>query len=247
MKRRLFVVVIAILGLALYATAQRGGFGVRDVAPDGSRVEYKTFSSKLLGRDIRYGLYLPPSYATSPAKKYPVLYFLHGLNENEMRWSTRGMTDLKLDKMVAEGKIGEFIVAIPFGATSFYTNRQGSTEALGRHAASPSSFPMVESTYRVNATRATRGISGISMGGYGALKIAMKHPALFGSVSAHSAVLLARSLGRRPGSGSPILAMFQETVRPDLWNFPRHDLLGRRIIRTLALRHPQAEWIEDLL
>jgi len=50
--------------------------------------------------------------------------------------------------------------------------------------------PMIESTYRVNASTATRGISGTSMGGYGALKIAMKHPDLFGSASAHSAVLL---------------------------------------------------------
>ena len=57
-----------------------------------SRVEYKTFESKLLGKEIRYGLYLPPSYDSSPAKRYPVLYFLHGLNENETRWSSRGQT-----------------------------------------------------------------------------------------------------------------------------------------------------------
>src|SRR6195256_1193043 len=50
--------------------------------------------------------------------------------------------------------------------------------------------PMIESSYRVDASRAARGISGTSMGGYGALKLAMKHPDLFGSASAHSAVLL---------------------------------------------------------
>src|SRR5205823_2060167 len=136
-----------------------------------------------------YGLYLPPSYASSPAKKYPVLYFLHGLNENEMRWSSRGLTDIKLDKMIADGKIGEFIVAIPFGNISFYTNKRNGSEPWEDMIVSEF-LPMVESTYRVNATRATRGVSGISMGGYGALKIAMKHPDLFGSVSAHSAVLL---------------------------------------------------------
>jgi len=48
-----------------------------------THVEYKTFQSKVLGgREIRYGIYLPPSYASSPAKKYPVLYFLHGLFED---------------------------------------------------------------------------------------------------------------------------------------------------------------------
>ncbi len=160
------------------------------MAPEGSRVEYKTFESKLLSRELRYGIYLPPSYASSPSKKYPVLYFLHGLNENEMRWSTRGQTDIKLDKMIAESKLGEFIVAVPFGAVSFYTNKRNGAEPW-EDAIVTEFIPHIESSYRVNATRNTRGISGISMGGYGALKIAMKHPDIFGSVSAHSAVLLA--------------------------------------------------------
>src|SRR5580765_2709881 len=81
------------------------------------QVEYKAFTSKLLGRDVKYGVYLPPSYASSPAKKYPVLYFLHGLFEDETRWSTRGQTDQIMTRMIADGKIGEFIVAIPNGAS----------------------------------------------------------------------------------------------------------------------------------
>jgi len=208
MKRRRFIlpVLAAVLTLTLQLAAQRGGFGMRDTPPEGSRVEYKTFPSKLLSRDIRYGLYLPPSYATSPTKKYPVLYFLHGLNENEMRWSTRGFTDVKIDTMVREGKIGEFIVAVPFGATSFYTNRRNGTEPW-EDMIVKEFLPLIESTYRVNATRTTRGISGISMGGYGALKIAMKHPDLFGSVSAHSAVLLANLGDARVGGFR--LGMFQ--------------------------------------
>src|SRR2546421_2374865 len=165
MRRHYLLTLAAILVLAVQLVAQRGGFGIRDVEPDGSRVEYKTFQSKLLNREIRYGLYLPPSYASSPTKKYPVLYFLHGLNENEMRWSTRGQTDLKLDKLIADGKIGEFIVAIPFGATSFYTNRRSGNEPWEDMIVSEF-VPMIESTYRLNATRQTRGISGISMGGY---------------------------------------------------------------------------------
>jgi putative tributyrin esterase len=59
----------------------------------------------------------------------------------------------------------------------------------------------------VNATRANRGISGTSMGGYGALKIAMKHPDLFGSASAHSAVLLQDLSAAKVSAGR--LARFQ--------------------------------------
>ena len=177
-----------------------------------SRAEYKSFDSKVLGNPIRYGLYLPPSYSTSPAKKYPVLYFLHGLNENETRWAVRGMGDVMLDRMVAEGKIGEFIVAIPFGAISFYTNTRDGSQKWEDMIVSEF-IPMIESTYRVNASRATRGISGISMGGYGALKIAMKHPDLFGSVSAHSAVLIqdlaaVQSIPGRPGRMQQMTGLF---------------------------------------
>src|SRR5215470_14594340 len=91
-------------------------------------VEYKTFPSKLLGHELRYGVYLPPSYNSSPAKKYPVLYFLHGLFEDETRWSSRGQTDQIMDRMISEGKIGDFIVAIPFGGASFYTNTRDGSE-----------------------------------------------------------------------------------------------------------------------
>ena len=152
-------------------------------------LQYKAFQSKLLGREIRYGVYLPPSYATSPVKKYPVLYFLHGLFEDETRWSSRGGTDQIMDRMIADGKIGEFIVAIPNGATSFWVNTRDGKEKW-EDMILTEFIPMIESNYRVNASRTSRGISGTSMGGYGALGIAMKHPDLFGSVSSHSAVLL---------------------------------------------------------
>jgi S-formylglutathione hydrolase FrmB len=187
--RRLSRALAAFLLLTLGLLAQRGP-GFRDVVPQGSRVQYKTYQSALMNRELRYGIYLPPSYETSGTRRYPILYFLHGLNENEMRWSTRGETDLLLDKLIAAKTIGEFIVAIPMSSTtSFYTNaRNGS--APWEDAVIKEFVPMIESTYRVNAARATRGISGISMGGYGALKIAMKHPEMFGSVSAHSAALV---------------------------------------------------------
>jgi S-formylglutathione hydrolase FrmB len=183
-----------------------------ELTAQASRVEFKSFQSKLLAREVRYGLYLPPSYNNSPTKKYPVLYFLHGLNENEQRWSSRGQTDIMLDRMISEKKIGEFIVVVPFGAISFYTNTRDGSEKWEDMIVTEF-IPAMESTYRVNATRSTRGISGISMGGYGALKIAMKHPDLFGSVSAHSAVLIpdisaVQNVPGRPGRMQMFIQLF---------------------------------------
>src|SRR5215471_9527915 len=182
-------ILILVTGAAGLIAQRGGGPQFRDPIPQGSRVQYKYFHSALIGRDLNYALYVPPSYDSS-TRKYPVLYFLHGLNENEMRWSTRGGADQLLDKMIADKKIGEFIVAIPaVDPSSFYTNvRSGG--APWEDVVVKEFIPMVESTYRVNATRANRAISGISMGGYGSLKIAMKHPEMFSAVSAHSAALV---------------------------------------------------------
>jgi S-formylglutathione hydrolase FrmB len=91
--------------------------------------------------------------------------------------------------MVKEGRIGEFIVALPFASASFYTNTRSGDEPW-EDMITDEFIPMIEATYRVTPGRANRGISGISMGGYGALKIAMKQPAMFGSVSSHSAALI---------------------------------------------------------
>ena len=190
MRQRHLVTIAVVLLAVPSLLGQRPAFRQdtdRDTIPVGSRVEYKTFRSNILARDIPYGLYLPPSYEEN-VQNYPVVFFLHGANENEKRWSTRGRTDLMLDKMIADGDIGEFIVAIPFGENSFYTNSISGER--WEDMVIEEFIPMIEADNRVLGTRDGRAISGVSMGGYGALKIAMKNPDLFSSVTAHSAMLL---------------------------------------------------------
>jgi len=85
-------------------------------------------------------------------QEVPVLYFLHGLFEDETRWSSRGGTDQIMDRMIADGKIGEFIVAIPNGATSFYVNtRDGKEKWEGHDPHGIHSIDRVD--FRVNASR----------------------------------------------------------------------------------------------
>ena len=190
MRPRYFIPLVFVLLLVPGLLGQRPAFRSntdRDLIPEGSRVQYETFYSSTLKRDIPYGLYLPPSYAETE-RRYPVLFFLHGANENEKRWSTRGRTDLMLDEMIAAGEIGEFIVAIPFGGNSFYTNSVSGNR--WEDMVTKEFIPFIESDTRAMATPNARAISGMSMGGYGALKLGMKYPEMFGSVSAHSAMLL---------------------------------------------------------
>ncbi|MGH9945360.1 MAG: alpha/beta hydrolase, partial [Pyrinomonadaceae bacterium] len=150
------------------------------------RIEYGEFASESLGRKVRYGISLPPSYDKDPSRRFPVVVFLHGLNNDERDWETHCMEG-KVEALRAAGKIGEFIVAAPYGANSFYLNGKDGTryeDAIVRDF-----LPFVDHTYRTISKPETRLIEGISMGGYGALLIAFKHPELFAGVAAHSAAL----------------------------------------------------------
>ena len=82
------VVLFALLVLSVSAMAAQRGRGRpdRDTIPEGSRVQYLSFQSSVLGQEIPYALYLPLSYENS-TDEYPVLFFLHGANENEKRWA----------------------------------------------------------------------------------------------------------------------------------------------------------------
>lgn len=150
------------------------------------RLEYAEFPSASLGRNVRYAVSLPPSYDKERARRYPLVIFLHGLNNDERDWESHCI-ETKLEALRAASKVGDFIVAIPYGANSFYLNAQDGTRY--EDAIVKDFLPFVDKTYRTLAAPRSRLIEGISMGGYGALLIAFKHPELFAGVAAHSAAL----------------------------------------------------------
>lgn len=152
-----------------------------------SRVEYHTFFSKVLNKEKTYGIYLPPGYDASK-QRYPILYFLHGLFNTERQWEEKG-GKVVLDQLITDGKIPPLVVAIPDGDNSFYVDSVDSTARYEAYMVEEF-IPMVESTYRVKADKEHRGITGLSMGGFGALTLAMRHPSLFVTATAHSAVLI---------------------------------------------------------
>jgi S-formylglutathione hydrolase FrmB len=172
-------VAVAMLISAFVAPAHAAG-----------RAECRSVPSKILARSVAYCVLLPPSYDSDKVRRYPVLYFLHGLGQNEQALLDSGGWNLIQD-LWDQKQIGEFLIAAPDGDRSFFINSRD------RHSRYEDFFmteflPFIESHYRVHASRRTRGIAGVSMGGYGALHLAFAHPELFGSVSAHSAALIAK-------------------------------------------------------
>ncbi|HEY2930609.1 MAG TPA: alpha/beta hydrolase-fold protein [Acidobacteriota bacterium] len=199
MKRKLMSLLLILAGLASWhhfvpaqstpaADVRTAPVTSQSIAPENAgAVEFKSLESNILGQPLNFSIYLPPSYAKGE-QKYRVIYFLHGLFENEKRWSDRGGKEL-LDRLIADKKVGELVVAIPDGGRSFYTNYYDGSRKY-EDAVLQEFIPYVESHYRILRGTKSRALSGSSMGGYGALKIGMKHPDLFDSVSAHSAVLV---------------------------------------------------------
>ena len=150
--------------------------------------ECRTVQSHVLNRAVAYCVLLPPSYASEPTRRYPILYFLHGLGDNEQMFLRSGGLDL-LEDLRANHEIGEFLVVTPAGDSSFFINSHDNRVRYEDFFLQEF-MPSIERRYRVRPGRTSRGIAGISMGGYGALRLAFVHPTLFGSVSAHSAALM---------------------------------------------------------
>jgi S-formylglutathione hydrolase FrmB len=110
---------------------------------------------------------------------FPVLYLLHGLSDDHTAWVRR----TRLERLVANLPL---IVVMPDAGRSYYTD----AVALEHHAYETlivrDLIGWVDATFRTISRREGRAISGLSMGGYGAMKIALKHPEMFCAVNSHS-------------------------------------------------------------
>jgi S-formylglutathione hydrolase FrmB len=172
-----------------------------------------SFWSQSLGTHKRYLIWLPPSYASQSDRRYPVAYYLHGIHGDESNWTALGALDRTLDSLVAAGT-PEMIVVMPDGDDGFYTT----WNSLGNYAECRQRVPPgrqqresadtycvpwphyddyiardlvahVDSTWRTQADRRHRGIAGLSMGGLGAVALALAYPDVFSAAASHSGIV----------------------------------------------------------
>jgi S-formylglutathione hydrolase FrmB len=205
-----------------------------------ARIECKPLQSKIIGHPVNYCIVLPPSYDSDKTRKYPVLYFFHGLGDNEQMFVHGGAFNLVQD-LWERKQIGEFLIVTPEAGATFYINSY-SGKVHYEDFLVQEFLPAIEGRYRISAGRSNRGVSGVSMGGYGALHLAFRHPGLFAAVSAQSPALMteipavaARSAGN--GIRSRVVGeTFGSPPEPSFWerNSPislahRANLAGLKI------------------
>lgn len=199
------------------------------------RADCRAFKSTVLHTSVRYCVYLPASY-TAPgaeARKYPVLYLLHGLGGNQQTAAVDGEWNV-LQDLRSEHKAGDFLVVAPDAWDTFYINSHDGKTLYGDFFLREF-MPFIERMYRIRAVRAARGITGFSMGGYGALRIAFANPELFGSVSAHSAALMRQppqGASASASSGDPaarlLVGVFGDPIDRKFWDLNSPFVLARK-------------------
>jgi S-formylglutathione hydrolase FrmB len=143
------------------------------------------FSSPAVGRTMKYNIVLPPAYERS-TQRYPVLYLLHGLTQNYTAWG------LQNGAPFYAGLYDDLIVVMPDGGNSWYVNwatsEAGHVNNWEDHIIRDV-IGHVDWNYRTIARREGRAIAGLSMGGYGAITLGLRHPELFISIGSTSGAL----------------------------------------------------------
>lgn len=177
-KRFLLPVIFVMISFSVFAQQEKGTVIIDTVYSPNLENDFAENPKRAVS------VYLPPNYQNSD-QRYPVIYFLHGfMGDNQMMDM---MSDL-LDFAIATNRIKPFLMVIPDEKTtydgSFYSNSGvfGNWEDF-------TAFDLVkymDENYRTITRKESRGITGHSMGGYGALKIAMHHPDIFNAVYAIS-------------------------------------------------------------
>lgn len=157
-------------------------------AAGASRVECGEVPSRYVHGAVAYCALLPAGYDGAPGKRFPVLYMLHGLGDSSQGLINNGLWNL-VDELTAQKKIGEFVIITPNAGRSFYVNAKDG-KVRYEDFLIKEFIPAMEKRFRIGRARAERAVGGISMGGYGALRLAFRHPELFVAVSAHSPALI---------------------------------------------------------
>jgi enterochelin esterase-like enzyme len=169
------------------------------------KVHGKSLEGNLEGDspDREVFVYLPPSYAANPNRRYPVLYFLHGYAAKaEVYWNLMTVPEAA-DAANQGGAQREMILVNPDAFTVYSGSMYSNSPTTGDYEGFISSdlVGYIDSHYRTIAGRQARGLAGHSMGGYGTMRIGMKHPEVFTALYAMSSCCLMNN-PQPPGQAS---------------------------------------------
>lgn len=146
-------------------------------------------AAHLDGKDIKFNVILPVDYANDAGRRFPVLYLLHGFDGHYTDWCTNS-------RVADYSRPYEEIIIMPEGENSWYVNSYSDPKAGWEDYIVDDLIGYVDAHYRTIASRQGRAIAGLSMGGYGALFLGLKHHEMFAAVASLSGVVAAANWAR---------------------------------------------------
>ena len=177
-------------------------------------------------------VFLPPSYNSNQARRYPVVYALHGYSIGADQWTREIHVPQTIEGAFAKGA-HEMIVVLPDSKTVHNGSMYSTSVTTGdfENYVARDVVAYIDAHYRTNATRESRGLVGHSMGGYGAARIGMKHADVFGSL-----YIIARAVC--PRAAAAVAALHRRTApRTTSRSQPSRRRLTRRNCRSPCARN----------
>ena len=176
--------------------------GAKPVKLDHIKIHGAALEGNLEGDDVdrEVIVFLPPSYEKDKKRRYPVVYALHGYSIGAEQWSHEIHVPQTIEGAFAQGS-KEMIVVLPDSKTIYNGSMYSSSVTTGdfENFIARDVVAYIDAHYRTIPDRQSRGLVGHSMGGYGASRIGMKHPDVFGALYIMSPCCLSPMTGGGPG------------------------------------------------
>lgn len=249
-RLHVWATLLVFAGAAFFALPS--GKAQTNAARQGSLEKIKVHGKSLEGNlegdspDRDVFVYLPPSYASSPNRRYPVVYFLHGYAAHaETYWNSLAVASAA-DTAAANGTAQEMVIVLPDAYTVYDGSMFSNSVTTGdwETFVAEDLVSYIDSHYRTVANRNGRGLSGHSMGGYGTVRIGMKRPDAFSALYAMSSCCLfqdaqqllpgrgaTQTKGKQGGGGALAKALQSQAAAwapnpqnpPDFFDLPTKD------------------------
>jgi S-formylglutathione hydrolase FrmB len=194
MKKLLLLMVLVLVPLGASGPARAAsGLTLLSSKPIDARMTELTFRSPSLASPVKVRVLVPREAASHPTARYPTLYLLHGSGGNAAVW-----TDLDAEPLT-EG-MGLVVVMPDGGDEGWYTNWPHGAKPRWEDFHVKELIPWIEAHEPVIAARSKRAVAGFSMGGFGAMSYAARHPDVFAAAASFSGALdLGTPKGSAPG------------------------------------------------
>ncbi|MGH9729061.1 MAG: alpha/beta hydrolase [Candidatus Acidiferrales bacterium] len=181
--------IARICGLLLICAVATQAHAIQTPATNSAGCEAVEFQAAHLdGTAVRFNIILPADYSES-SRRFPVLYLLHGYTGHYSDWC--GKT-----RIVDYAKPYEEIIVMPEGENGWYVNNYTNPKMQWENYIVQDLIPYVDAHYRTIRSREGRAIAGLSMGGYGAMFLGLKHHEMFAAVASLSGVVASANMAR---------------------------------------------------